>query len=488
MDWNLSLTPPGGGDILSAIVDYVNASRERALREHLDAKNRDLQERIENERNRLQEKMNNLQLNQQKALAEADRELQVTLAQKNRKLQWEISLFTEYCQRQRALKEINQRFYTDNFPLYIRMENYCDLVPFGKAPAVKIVFSPPFIDGGDGRDHVLTGIDVLMTARMTGFLNELYGDENGINPFCEYVGNAWRNKQFRGQSAYRYIFNEFSSEPFMIVDCEVVRKYLTFQVCYWLPGDETYRICQVLDGIQIDPLLGKRVDGKREPDYDALIDVIISLSQISVGVMVDLYQMTSGELHAPRFLKKLPDIVAGLPGAGSLGSRVEQLAMRQYLRLADPDKENKTETEQYPELSAEDYGYSRIKRFQNSVAIIHTYLMLAKLLAEGDDISLAERYFLAAWEGWCLLFGISASDFQELYEQKNIRKIFLEELRNDSDMEEALLQMVSYRSEPYAANYFPMLDTLAGWFEEDVFSNPELYQIQLEKKTEVEVW
>ena len=122
------------------------------------------------------------------------------------------------------------------------------------------------------------------------------------------------------------------------------------------------------------------------------------------------------------------------------------------------------------------------------MAIIHTYLMLAKLLAEGDDISLAERYFLAAWEGWCLLFGISASDFQELYEQKNIRKIFLEELRNDSDMEEALLQMVSYRSEPYAANYFPMLDTLAGWFEEDVFSNPELYQIQLEKKTEVEVW
>lgn len=472
---SLALAFPSGGDILSAIVDYANASRDRALREHLDAKNRDLQKRIEDERNHLQERMNALQLNQQKALAEADRELQVTLAQENRKLQWKISIFTEYCQRQRALKEINQRFYTDNFPLYIRMENYCDLVPFGQAPAVKIVFSPPVIDEGGGKDHVLAGTDVLMTARMTGFLNELYGDENGINPFCEYVGNAWRNKQFRGQSAYRYIFNEFSSEPLMIVDCEVVRKYLTFQVCYWLPGDETYRICQVLNGIQIDPLLGKGADGKREPDYDALIDVIISLSQISVGIMVDLYHMTSGGLHAPRFLKKLPEIVAGLPEAGGLRSRVEQLAMRQYLRLADPEKENTAEKEQYPALSAEGYGYSRVKRFQNSVVIIHTRLMLAKLLAEGDDISLAEQYFSAAWESWCSLFGISASDFQELYEQKNIRKIFLEELRSDSDMEEALLQMVSYRSEPYASKYFPMLGTLAGWLEEDAFSNPELY-------------
>lgn len=462
---------------MSAIVDYVNASRDRVLREHLDAKNRDLQEKIEDKRNCLQEKMNALQLNQQKALAEADRGLQVALAQENRKLQWEISLFTEYCQRQRALKEINQRFYTDNFPLYIRMENYCDLVPFGRAPAVKIVFSPPVIDEGGGKDHVLAGIDVLMTARMTGLLNELYGDENGINPFCEYVGNAWRNKQFRGQSAYRYIFNEFSSEPFMIVDCEVVRKYLTFQVCYWLPGDETYRICQVLDGIPIDPLLGKGVDGKREPDYDTLIDVIISLSQISVGVMVDLYHMTSGELHVPRFFKRLPDIAARLPEAGGLRSHVEQLAMRQYLRLADPEKENTVETEQYPALSAEDYGYSRIKRFQNSVAIIHTQLMLAKLLTEEGDISLAERYFSAAWEGWCSLFGISASGFQELYEQDNIRKIYLEELRSDSDMEEAMQQMVSYRSEPYASKYFSMLDTLAGWFEEDVFSNPELYQV-----------
>lgn len=119
----------------------------------------------------------------------------------------------------------------------------------------------------------------------------------------------------------------------MIVDCEVVRKYLTFQVCYWLPEDETYRICQGLDGIQIDLLRGKKVAGKRGPDYDALIDMIISLSPNFVGVMVDLYHMTSGELRAPRFLKKLPDIVASLPDSGGLHSHVEQLAMRQYLRL-----------------------------------------------------------------------------------------------------------------------------------------------------------
>ena len=66
--------------------------------------------------------MNDLRVKQQEALANADRKQQVELADKNRKLQWEITLFTEYSRRQSALKEINQRFYTDNFPLYIRME------------------------------------------------------------------------------------------------------------------------------------------------------------------------------------------------------------------------------------------------------------------------------------------------------------------------------------------------------------------------------
>lgn len=66
--------------------------------------------------------MNDLRVKQQEALANADRKQQVELADKNRKQQWEITLFTEYSRRQSALKEINQRFYTDNFPLYIRME------------------------------------------------------------------------------------------------------------------------------------------------------------------------------------------------------------------------------------------------------------------------------------------------------------------------------------------------------------------------------
>ena len=171
---------------MSAIGGYVNASRNRALREHLDAKNREIQEKIENERNRLQEKMNILQLNQQKALAEADRELQVSLAQENRKQQWEIFIFTEYCQRQRALKEINQRFYTENFLLYIRMENYCDLLPFGQVPAVKIIFSSPVIDEGGGKDHVWAGVDVPLTE----FLNEIYGDENGIGNIIKTVNNG----------------------------------------------------------------------------------------------------------------------------------------------------------------------------------------------------------------------------------------------------------------------------------------------------------
>lgn len=55
--------------MLSTFVNYTNASRDRALREHFDAKNRDLQEKIADKSNRLQERMGNLKLEQQKAPA-----------------------------------------------------------------------------------------------------------------------------------------------------------------------------------------------------------------------------------------------------------------------------------------------------------------------------------------------------------------------------------------------------------------------------------
>lgn len=475
-----------GGSLISAAADLFNASRDRALKEHLNDKNNALQEKIANRRNELEERMNDLRVKQQEALANADRKQQVELADKNRKLQWEITLFTEYSRRQSALKEINQRFYTDNFPLYIRMENYCDLVEVGKVPAVKIVFSPPVIDAGNGNNHALNGIDVLMTARMTRFLNELYSDENGINPFCEYVGNAWRNKQFRGQSAYRYIFNEFSGEPFMIVDCEVVREYLAFQVCYWLPGDETYRICQVLDGIRMDSFLKKGIDGNPDFDYDAVIDVIIALAEISAGTMVDLYQMASGNLEEPCFFKKFSDILARLPEEGGLRRRVEQLAVRQYLKLADSKKEKladpgKGKPEQYSVLLLGSHGNSRVGRFQNSVAFIHTSLLLAEFLSRREDDGFAAHYFSAAWETWCTLFGLPASIFLELFEQGNIREIFLEELRRDSAMEGALQRLFFYRDRPYALEYCKMLNILAEWSEEDWICNPELYQITSEE-------
>lgn len=58
------------------------------------------------------------------------------------------------------------------------------------APAVKIVFSPPVIDHENRSGHVLEGIDVLMTARLTRFLQKTFDNDSRNVALYEYLGNA----------------------------------------------------------------------------------------------------------------------------------------------------------------------------------------------------------------------------------------------------------------------------------------------------------
>lgn len=521
----MSEVMPSSAEVLSSSVELFNAWRDRALRRQLAEKNIELQKELKSQECRLNEKLDALHRKQELAIASADRELQVKLAHENRELQWQMAVFSECSRRQNALREIEKRFYVDNFPLYIRKENYCDFVEANQVPAVKIVFSPPVIDRDNGAAHALAGIDVLMTARMSRFLHNTFDHIGGNNQLYEYVGNAWRDKQFRGQSAYRYIFNEFSSEPFVIVDCEVVRKRLTFQLCYWIPGDSAYHTFQVTDGLGIEQILYESMRCRTEAwenarfvqmkdagfsdeeiealypeeyqnmmflqkerrlpfcdsetglfdyqyserDYDALIEVIALLSQISVGVFVDIYQMSAGNLKSPCFLEFLVSAVSELPETGDLRKHVEELAVRQYLDFTDPEKE-----QQALKFRSQDYQW--IRYYQDSTSMVNCRLLLADILYAAQDEGEAQKYFVSAWLKWCDLLGISAGELTKVCQKQNIKEVFLEEMRSDSAMEGALQRLHQHSGRPYAEEYRQVINTLAAWCEEDWKNQPGLYR------------
>lgn len=524
-----------GGDILSSAVSLFNAERDRRQREQLAEKNANLQRQMEEQRNKLNEKLEWLRREQERALADADRELQIRLARENRKLQLQLAAFSEYSRRQGALEEIEKRFFVDNFPLYIRKENYCDFVGLDQAPAVKIVFSPPVIDKEFNHVNVLSGIDVLMTAKMTKFLHEVFDYDSNHNALYEYVGNAWRDKQFRGQSAYRYIFNEFSSEPFVIVDCEVVRERLTFHLCYWVPGDTTYHIFQITDGFSIESILYESMRNRMElweqncycqmkeagmesdeiealypeeyrnilllqkkrqisenlagpdffkyqyseQDYDALIDVIALLTQISVGVFVDLYQMGTGNLKSPRFLEFMLHTVSELPERCGLREHVEDLAVKQYIRFANPENDRGIV---FPgikiQLSSEtifESCWEGERYFQNTTAMVNSRLFLADIFYAAQQEEEAKKYFVSAWKKWCELFGVPSSEIEQIYLDSDVKKAFLDGIRGDPLLE-ASLQMLYQRSEySYDSGYRNIIDTLASWIEEDWKHRPQMY-------------
>lgn len=523
-----------GNDILSMVPDLYNGYKDRELKRQLAERNERLQKELEERRSSLERRIEDMRLKQEKAGKEADRELQVRLAHENRQLQWELAAFAEYSRRKNALWEIGNRFQVEHFPLYIRKENYYDFIRPDQPPAVKIVFSPPVIGNDSGASHVLEGIDVLMTARLTKFLHDIFDADRRSLPLYEYLGNAWRDKRFRGQSAYRYIFNEFSSEPFIIVDCEVVRGYLTFHLCYWMPGFSEYQVLQVMDGFPIEGILYESMRKRTEEwehirfsqmknvgmdieeikelcprefhntvllqkerniagdsavdpvfgyqydvsDYDAVIEMVALLAEIFVGVIVDLYQMSTGNLHIPCFLDSLKTVTASLPERKGLKDRVEQMAVRQYLEFANPDTRcfqwGSGEENSQAVLGLMDENM-RTEYCQDSTAIIVSRLILADILYDAQDEEEAERYFESAWKSWCRLLGLPDRGLESFISEQGIKEAILDEFRNDKDMDRVLQRFDKYSQYPYAANYKEMIGKLMEWYDKDWVDKPHLY-------------
>lgn len=389
------------GAVISACVNTHTAQKSRQLQESISKEQlrqqkdlameqRELQKDISREQMELQREISENSCRLQAAIAEKNLQQQMELSHESRELQKQLALFNAAAQRETALLNTKTgtetNFNVNNFPLYIRSSSY-DNAAEDVTRKVKIVFSPPSIntpEGGNG----YAGSDIIMTSWMTRFLQENIPDN-----LYEYLGSAWRDDRFRAQSAYRSIFNEFSNQPFIILDCDILRNSFNFRVCFWAPGSEDYRVQQIITDFKTNDLLLESARNRAriwhrevyEPltesgmtvkelralfpqeinnevclekeqqlqkivrhctinqysfmteDYDYCMQMISQLNAIAVGMFLDMYHMTIGNTSCPVMLKRLSGLIDKFPDSPqcNMKQQIAEWIIKEYMDFAE---------------------------------------------------------------------------------------------------------------------------------------------------------
>lgn len=441
------------GSVISSCVNTYVAKKNRELQKSLSEaqlsqqkKLADRQIQISEDQMKLQKAIaeNNLRL--QAAIAEKNLRQQMELSHENRELQKQLAVFTANAQRETALlntrEGIEENFSVSNFPLYIRKSSYANAVE-DITRRVKIVFSPPSIGNPGEGVSGYTGSDIVMTSWLTRFLQEHVPEE-----YYEYLGSAWRDDRFRAQSAYRSIFNEFSSQPFIILDCDILRNSFNFRICFWAPGGETYCVRQIITDFKTNDLLmesartrarqwreevykpliksGKTIEELRvlfpqeinnevclekeeelqkivktckvsrysyiTEDYDYCIKMVSQLNAIAVGIFLDLYHMTMGNAARPFMLGRLSRLIQEFPDSPHcrMKAEVENWVVNEYWDF----------TEELLKFKKKD-PYVFLASGNNSLIGINCKIETARILIQLSRKKEASQLLEECRDDWC---------------------------------------------------------------------------------------
>lgn len=94
-----------------------------------------------------------------------------------------------------------------------------------------VILSPPEIDFDPASKSMGSGLMVqkALEERVRSFL-DAYRD---AGRHIEFLGGAWRSKQFSGEAASRTTFAVLRSRPTLILECEADSSYLSLRIAYW---------------------------------------------------------------------------------------------------------------------------------------------------------------------------------------------------------------------------------------------------------------
>ncbi len=385
--------PTGGANfgtfaLINGAINAVTQIGLEVAREKFQAKQADLMRTFQQEQ---EEKRLTFQLQEGIKSREAQRETaflnaknQRDIALLNAENQRHLASLNNENQKRLAVDGAERRFALDNFPLYIRKWSSAESLKHVDFLPVKIVLAPPTVTES-GKSF--SGCEEFLTSAITQFLQN-----NLPKQYYEFLGGAWRDDRFKGQAAYKRIFEEFCDEPFLIIDCAVSRDtYFTFRLCFWQPGSPTYETFQLIENWDVRDLLqhsarnrakafyteyveplqssGKSVEklfpermtnnlayhketflaqnlGESQAktvkyqldsaDYGECLRVFSSLCALITGTIVDTYQMAAGVSEKSAILPVMPREVNRFPETEDLPvkSLVSHWILNEYEQLA----------------------------------------------------------------------------------------------------------------------------------------------------------
>lgn len=411
----------------------------------------------------------------EEAIAHENFQLQIELFQEERKLRKEMVAEIAKAQKETALEntreQIEKEFNVNNFPLYIRKSNYANALDEDIVNKVKIVFSPPSLGNYRNGGGDYEGSDIIMTSQMTQFLQD-----NVSYDEYEYLGSAWRDDRFRAQSAYRSIFNEFGDQPFLILDCDILRNSFNFRICFWAPGSANYCVQQIITDFKTDKLLMESARNRAKvwrdevytplqkngmtreelktlfpdemsnetclekeeklqkiagtiflnaysynaQDYNYCIHIISQLNGIAVGIFLDLYHMSSGNIQRPKMLKKIPKIFAQFPNSQNcrLKKEVANWVIEEYISFVEYIEK------QLKEKSKNGMNYS-IPMEDAPTILINCKMEIVYALIQLSYEEDAKQFLEEILQDWCqYMLGIQADIlFKEIKNREFYQKV-----------------------------------------------------------------
>lgn len=375
-----------------------------------------------------------MQLQREFELAQEEKRTLVRMreAQENRKHQEEltmiqaknardIALYNARIQKELSGNNAERKFVLDNFPLYVRKWSSRESLERAQFLPVKIVMVPP--GSGDGNKYS-SGYENLLEAALTRFLQE-----NLPGEYYEFLGGAWRSSQFRAQAAYKLIYEEFSDEPFLIVEYSFTRDtYISLRICFWYPDSAAYKTVQLIENWDIREFLSvcaqERIsrngadDGQCrtvQDDYDECFRLLADIGAVITGTFVDCYQILEGIYGQPLVLKALPQIV-------SLFLKTEEREIQKtVLEWVVSEYECLSQS---PLLS--------IQAEQSCMTTLaETLLALQEMQPEIKMRSKAISYMKQAWDLWCISMGVRAEELKDMMDDPQSAEKLLEIIRND---------------------------------------------------------
>lgn len=505
------------GSIISALASMHVAKKSRQLQESLSKEQmrqqKDMalkQMEISKEQIKLQREIyeNNCRL--KAAIAEKNLKQQMELSYENRELQKQLALFNANMQRETALlntKEgIEDKFSVDNFPLFIRNSSYTNATE-DITRKVKIIFSPP-------KEDVYEGSDRLMTSWMTYFLKE-----NIPGNLYEYLGSAWRNDQFQAQSAYRNIFNEFHNQPFLILDCDILRDSFNFRICFWAPGSEDYQVQQIITDFKTSNLLlesarkramawrkevyermienGKTKEELRilfpeemnnenclekeeelqkiashysisqysfsQEDYNYCIEMIFQLSAISVGIFLDMYHMAIGNISSPVMLKRFSSLIDKFPDSlqCNMKHQVEEWVINGYIDFA----------EQLEKLQKEN-THSFVLPGDFSAAMVNCRTGIIKVLFQLSRDTEARQFLEETNKKWCeCIMGIRKEQLFQKLEKKDFFDFIVQAMLTDRELTSEMDDLCELNNKIGIEDFKPIKQLLTAYQKKLMFIN-----------------